>query len=135
MPIAHLGHSTRHESSNTLIVKEMHDSPMKKVVKDSMHLDHHNVVTTPKRFVDSIPAHVSPDCGSSLGSGSVGDSTESEDNGKSMVIKTQHKLLEDSGFPYEEPLLKDNPHRFVIFPIQDNEVRIQSCIYTLSSYD
>jgi hypothetical protein len=40
-----------------------------------------------------------------------------------QIVKTQHKLLEESGFPRSEPLLTANPHRFVLFPIQDNEVR------------
>jgi len=35
--------------------------------------------------------------------------------------KTEHKLLEESeGF--SEPLLVENPRRFVLFPIQDNEI-------------
>ena len=38
------------------------------------------------------------------------------------IVKTAHKLREESGEFAEEPLLKANPHRFVLFPIQDNEV-------------
>lgn len=37
--------------------------------------------------------------------------------------KTESKIKEEQGLMADEPLLKENPHRFVIFPIQDNEVR------------
>lgn len=39
-----------------------------------------------------------------------------------MVQKTEHKLLEESGFPNEEMILKENPHRFVLFPIQYSDI-------------
>jgi hypothetical protein len=38
------------------------------------------------------------------------------------VVKTAHKLAEERGSYQVEPLLKENPHRFVLFPIQDIEV-------------
>jgi len=38
------------------------------------------------------------------------------------IVKTAHKIAEESGQHQEEPLLKENPHRFVLFPIQDNDV-------------
>lgn len=38
------------------------------------------------------------------------------------IVKTAHKLREENGEFAEETLLKANPHRFVLFPIQDNEV-------------
>ena len=37
---------------------------------------------------------------------------------------SQHKRDEMAGHFAEEPLLKDNPGRFVLFPIQDAEVSI-----------
>lgn len=40
-----------------------------------------------------------------------------------VLQKTDHKLREERGELAPEPLLMENPHRFVIFPIQDNEVR------------
>jgi hypothetical protein len=46
---------------------------------------------------------------------------EAEDRGR-LVNKTEHKLQEEQGLFADEPLLKANPHRFVIFPIQDNDV-------------
>merc|ERR1719162_340043 len=39
-----------------------------------------------------------------------------------VVTKTDHKLIEERGFLIPEPLLVENPHRFVIFPIQDNDL-------------
>jgi hypothetical protein len=43
-----------------------------------------------------------------------------------LPTKSDHKLLEEEGMFEDEPLLKENPHRFVIFPIQDNDVSIRS---------
>jgi len=34
------------------------------------------------------------------------------------------KKTEDAGRFLEEPLLKENPNRFVLFPIEDNDVSI-----------
>ncbi|KAG7338078.1 ribonucleotide reductase, small chain [Nitzschia inconspicua] len=41
---------------------------------------------------------------------------------KFLIQKTEHKLKEERGELEPEPLLKENPHRFVIFPIQDNDL-------------
>ena len=46
----------------------------------------------------------------------------SEDASTTKIVKTEHKIFEESD-DFEEPLLKENPHRFVLFPIQDNDVR------------
>jgi hypothetical protein len=43
---------------------------------------------------------------------------------KFLVEKTDHKLQEERGELELDPLLKENPHRFVIFPIQDNDVGV-----------
>ena len=59
----------------------------------------------------------------------VSDSSSDDDDASvsshfSQIIgKTEHKLAEERGELADEPLLKENPHRFVLFPIQDNEVR------------
>eukprot|EP00339_Tiarina_fusa_P027951 CAMPEP_0117042720 /NCGR_PEP_ID=MMETSP0472-20121206/29736_1 /TAXON_ID=693140 ORGANISM="Tiarina fusus, Strain LIS" /NCGR_SAMPLE_ID=MMETSP0472 /ASSEMBLY_ACC=CAM_ASM_000603 /LENGTH=141 /DNA_ID=CAMNT_0004754043 /DNA_START=39 /DNA_END=461 /DNA_ORIENTATION=+ len=45
----------------------------------------------------------------------------SEDN-RMLVAKTEHKMMELKGMLDDEPLLMPNPHRFVIFPIQDNDL-------------
>ena len=41
-----------------------------------------------------------------------------------LVAKTDHKLREERGELVPEPLLVENPHRFVLFPIQDNDVSL-----------
>ena len=38
------------------------------------------------------------------------------------ITKTDHKLKEERGELAPEPLLMVNPHRFVIFPIKENDV-------------
>jgi hypothetical protein len=38
------------------------------------------------------------------------------------IQPTEHKILSDKGMLLPEPLLTPNPHRFVLFPIQDSEV-------------
>ena len=39
-----------------------------------------------------------------------------------QISKSDHKIAEERGFHVAEPLLKENPHRFVLFPIEDDEV-------------
>eukprot|EP00529_Nitzschia_sp_RCC80_P024334 CAMPEP_0113459248 /NCGR_PEP_ID=MMETSP0014_2-20120614/10349_1 /TAXON_ID=2857 /ORGANISM="Nitzschia sp." /LENGTH=444 /DNA_ID=CAMNT_0000350815 /DNA_START=99 /DNA_END=1433 /DNA_ORIENTATION=+ /assembly_acc=CAM_ASM_000159 len=45
-----------------------------------------------------------------------------EDNTGLLMKKTEQKLREERGELSPEPLLKENPQRFVIFPIQDNDL-------------
>ena len=40
------------------------------------------------------------------------------------TLISEHKKAENAGRFLEEPLLKENPNRFVLFPIEDNEVSI-----------
>jgi hypothetical protein len=66
---------------------------------------------------------VSPDSSPSLSSGSsTGDLSEDESADMKKITKTEHRLLEESGDHYPEPLLMENPGRFVLFPIEDNDV-------------
>lgn len=58
----------------------------------------------------------------SLSDESSEGSAEKDTMTKRLFEKTEHKIQEDQGMMADEPLLKENPHRFVIFPIQDNEV-------------
>jgi hypothetical protein len=61
------------------------------------------------------------------------DDTDDDDDDRSFGISsnekpdviepTAHKILCDKGLLPSEPLLTPNPHRFVLFPIQDSEVR------------
>lgn len=39
-----------------------------------------------------------------------------------ILIKTEHKILEEKGFINEEPLLKMNANRFVLFPIVEHDI-------------
>ena len=61
------------------------------------------------------------------------DDTDDDDDDGSVGITTakpqfdqptDHKILCDKGALASEPLLTANPHRFVLFPIQDNEVHL-----------
>ena len=47
---------------------------------------------------------------------------DTEANANKQVQVSKHKLDELAGRHAEEPLLKENPGRFVLFPIQDNDV-------------
>jgi hypothetical protein len=71
---------------------------------------------------------------------SLTDDTDDDDDesfGTSKEIKepkdqpTEHKLMYDKGILKQEPLLTTNPHRFVLFPIQDNEVRFIFKFYNM----
>ena len=49
------------------------------------------------------------------------------------IVMSEHKRAEMEGRFKEEPLLKDNPARFVLFPIQDNDVSIIQNSYYLNN--
>lgn len=85
--------------------------------------------------LSSTPAKTSPAAivsVSSPGDSLFDDSSHSYSNSEidefdaSTVIKcigkSDHKIEEENGLHAEEPLLKENPQRFVLFPIEDNEV-------------
>lgn len=82
--------------------------------------------TTPLPTTVSRPFPVTPDRESSDNSLTSSSCTESlsvdETSASKAILKTAHKLLEEKGFDQPEPLLVENPRRFVLFPIQDNEV-------------
>jgi hypothetical protein len=46
-----------------------------------------------------------------------------------LLHKSEHKLAKEMGDFIEEPLLKENMHRFVLFPIQDNDVSTSKFIF------
>jgi hypothetical protein len=59
----------------------------------------------------------------SVFSASDDEASQGSTDGVNMLVrKTEHKLLEEQGMLDDEPLLKPNPYRFVLFPIQDNDV-------------
>ena len=73
---------------------------------------------------------ISPSKSAASGGASIYSSSDDEeashDDGigaQMLVKKTDHKLKEEQGMLSDEPLLKENPYRFVLFPIQDNDVR------------
>ena len=47
------------------------------------------------------------------------------------ILMSDHRKAEVAGRFVPEPLLMDNPNRFVLFPIQDNEVRTKQTRGTL----
>ena len=58
----------------------------------------------------------------SMASDSSEDLDDDEEAMVNPIVKTAHKLLEERGFERSEPLLQENPNRFVLFPIQDDDV-------------
>ena len=80
---------------------------------------------TPAKSLAKGAAVVSPEPADSP-SVSSGSSVDSLDNTTEVTNKqvqvSKHKLDELAGRHAEEPLLKENPGRFVLFPIQDNDV-------------
>ena len=86
-----------------------------------------NVNNTPAKSLAKPAAVVSPEPADSP-SVSSGSSADSLDDTNDIVSKqvqvSKHKLDELAGRHVEEPLLRENPGRFVLFPIQDNEVSV-----------
>ena len=69
------------------------------------------------------------------------DDTDDDDDDTSIGIvtvkpngnePTDHKILSDKGMLLPEPLLTSNPHRFVLFPIQDSEVHLLLCLQEIN---
>lgn len=92
--------------------------------------NHMNVNKTPaKSLATSDTAVVSPEPADSpsVSSGSSADSLDDTNaDNKQLVQISKHKADELAGRHAVEPLLKENPGRFVLFPIQDNDV--STCI-------
>lgn len=76
-----------------------------------------NTPTKPPRAVMVSPGSPSLSSGSSTGSDSEEFSTDIK-----KILKSEHKRAEEAGEHFPEPLLVENPGRFVLFPIEDNEV-------------
>ena len=64
---------------------------------------------------------VTPDAKSAASSPSVSPAAD-EPSEHVAIQKSEHKLAEELGHHAPEPLLVENPRRFVLFPIQDSEV-------------
>ena len=59
----------------------------------------------------------------------VGGQQQQQQVQRRKVVVSEHKKAELSGRFLEEPLLKENPSRFVLFPIEDNEVSFVVVLY------
>ena len=90
------------------------------VLDNSNHQEAPKTPTKDKLYTSSSYAPVSPY--------SDDDGSTPSPNLPDLLPKqttiSEHKKAENAGRFLEEPLLKENPHRFVLFPIEDNEVSI-----------
>jgi hypothetical protein len=84
-----------------------------------------DLLITPENATRAV---VSPD------HASIVDKLPIEELTLTTVLKSEHKLAEEAGEFDEEPLLKESKHRFVLFPIQDNDVRTTIYTNTVSLY-
>lgn len=82
--------------------------------------------TTPCKQIPPTAVLISPSSSndSVSSNSSTGDFSEEESADIKKLLKTEHKLAEVEGRHLPEPLLVTNPHRFVLFPIQDNDVSL-----------
>ena len=82
-----------------------------------------NVDSTPlKNKVSASPNPVSPESDSPSVSSS--DEPTTSIIRREAVTVSEHKRAELAGQHAVEPLLKENPNRFVLFPIEDDDVSI-----------
>lgn len=82
-------------------------------------------MTPPKRLTPQ-PALISPSSSSHSISSNSSSGDLSEDDFVKKIVQTEHRLAELEGRHLPEPLLMENPGRFVLFPIQDNDVSLES---------
>mmetsp|Transcript_30652 Transcript_30652/g.74026 ORF Transcript_30652/g.74026 Transcript_30652/m.74026 type:complete len:410 (-) Transcript_30652:192-1421(-) len=96
------------------------------VLDESNHVEPPKTPTKASRYPCSSFAPVSP-----YSDDSSAASSSSQDDGACRIPKirnsnkiavSEHKLAELSGRFLEEPLLKENPRRYVLFPIEDAEI-------------
>lgn len=113
-------------------VSDHFQSSANQVNLKSSKLDAKTVETPPRRnMVPSTTVAISPDHTDCSDKSLSDDSTHSGNNDYDefdastlvkCIGKSDHKIAEERGFPVAEPLLTENPHRFVLFPIEDNEI-------------
>ena len=94
-----------------------------------IQLDENNRLNSQRTPVKSVKEFrpISPTDDDSVVSSSSSVSTAvvpSASTRSDPVPISEHKRAELNGEHADEPLLMDNPNRFVLFPIQDNEVRV-----------
>ena len=75
------------------------------------------------------PLHSSGSISSTSSSVSIEEAGEISSSFGKAILRSAHKKAEMDGHHVPEPLLTENPNRFVLFPIQDNEV----CTTTLDN--
>jgi len=93
-------------------------------------IDDHNRIAngkTPTKATKAQPVTPDPAASPALGfsrSASLESECESVASAPACVTVTvsEHKRAELAGQHAEEPLLKENPHRYVLFPIQDADI-------------
>mmetsp|Transcript_2105 Transcript_2105/g.3986 ORF Transcript_2105/g.3986 Transcript_2105/m.3986 type:complete len:410 (+) Transcript_2105:109-1338(+) len=102
---------------------------------------------TPVKSLGKARSPVTPESGSSYDlSSSCNSSVSSDDEPASSSFQranasvSDHKLAELAGRHAEEPLLKENPHRYVLFPIQDADIwqmykKAEACFWTAEEID
>jgi hypothetical protein len=87
---------------------------------------------TPPKGVTQQPALISPSPSSHSISSNSSSGDISEDDYVKKIAKTEHRIAELEGRHLPEPLLTENPGRFVLFPIQDNDVSVLSLNFSCS---
>lgn len=86
------------------------------------------MTVTPTKFSNGNIVTISPESCGSTASPLVDERVQNSvvscsDASISMLQKSDHKIYEEeSGMIKKEPLLMPNPNRFVLFPIQDNDI-------------
>lgn len=86
--------------------------------------NNHNSPSRVGRSGPSIPINLSNKFNIEQHTNNSGSSSDDNDHGSSekVVVISEHKQAELDGRHLEEPLLKENPTRFVLFPIQDADI-------------
>ena len=119
---------------------DTHNDEFNLILLDESNRDMTNS-KTPVKSLGKARSPVTPESGSSCDlSVSCNSSVSSDGEPASSSFQranasvSDHKLAELAGRHAEEPLLKENPHRYVLFPIQDDDVsQLSFFIYTMLS--
>ena len=92
--------------------------------EDEEGVHNNNSPSRVARSGPSIPINLSNKFNIEQHTNNSGGSSDDNDHGSSekAVVISEHKQAELDGRHLEEPLLKENPTRFVLFPIQDADI-------------
>ena len=121
--------TTAPTSPNVIQVKSLHSTPVQKEPQAYNKPDPAVGLVTPESSTASSSSSVTSTFTPVLLNSAPKEETsrscvEEED----VVIMTEHKRAEIEGRHLEEPLLKENPGRFVLFPIQNHDVSVYFCL-------